>query len=505
MKKTVCILAVAAIMAGGCRGDNEKNFLTMMPFEFFEAVSHIPRTSGNEQAISDYLAGFGRSLGLEVLQDDALNVFIRKNGTAGREHEPPVILQAHMDMVGEKNASSPHNFLTDPLKLIVQGDRVTADGTTLGADNAAGIAYIMAVLASSDISHPPIEALITTDEESGMTGAVSFDVSLFNGRRFINLDSEDEGFFTVSSAASADVDITVPVETSNLPEGFVSYTLMVKGLTGGHSGSDIDKGLANANVLMGQLLQELGRADGASGASVAVSSIDGGSLRNAIPRESTAVISFAGQNEQIVRSIIAAAESAFKSAYPNDSNLSITLEQTDMASGVLSASSLQRVLDCIERTPNGVLSMSPDIEGLVQTSNNLGVITTSANTVTMLNFPRSSSVVEQVQTQDSLRLLAGSIGAEAVVYNENPAWPFMPDSPMRDTMTEVYTSLYGTEPIIEAVHAGLECSIFAEKMPDCEFISIGPDIRAAHSPDEWMSLSSFNRVYEYLVKVLEEL
>ena len=504
MKKIVYILAVAMVIAAGC-SNNEKDSQIIRPFEFFEAVSLIPRTSGNERAISDYLAEFGRSLGLEVFQDDALNVLIRKNGTEGREHEPPVILQAHMDMVGEKNIDSRHDFLTDPLKLIVQGDRVTADGTTLGADNAAGLAYIMAVLASADISHPPIEALITTDEEEGMSGAFFFDVSLLNGRRFINLDSEDEGVFTVSSAASADVDIILPVEISDLPDGFVSYILMVKGLTGGHSGTDIDKGLANANVLMGQLLRELGGANSAGGAGAAVSSINGGSLRNAIPRENAAVISFTEQNLQTVQSIISQAEAAFKSAYPNDANLEISLTLTQTPSGVLSGSSLQRLLNCIELTPNGVLSMSPDIEGLVQTSNNLGVITTSANMVTMLNFPRSSSVGEMEQTLNRLRSLAASVGAEALVYNENPAWPFMPDSPLRDTMAEVYTALYGTEPIIEAVHAGLECSVFAEKMPDGEFISIGPDIRAAHSPDEWMSLSSFNRVYEYLVRLLGEL
>ena len=499
MKKIILSITAAAIMLAGCSSVSKMDFTAMTPFEFFGAVSQIPRTSGNEQAVSGYLADFGRKLGLEVIQDGALNVFIRKNGAPGRENEPPVILQAHMDMVGGKTAGSNHDFLKDPIKLIIQGDRVTADGTTLGADNGAGLAYIMAILASSDISHPPIEALITTDEEQGMTGSEFFDVSLFNGRRFINLDSEEEGVFTVSSAASADVDIIVPVETLPMPLGFASYMLMIKELTGGHSGVDIDKGLANANVLMGRLLQELG------GAGAAVSSINGGSQRNAIPRESAALISFSKNNMQTVQSIISRAEAAFKSAYPNDNNLEITLELTQAPQSVLSAGSLQRVLDGIMRTPNGVLSMNPDIEWLVQTSNNLGIVNTSPNTVTMLNMPRSSSVGEQAETLDKLRSLAGSIGAEAVIGSENPAWPLRVDSPLRNKMAEVFMGLYGAEPSIKAVHAGLECAVFAEKMPDGDFISIGPDISGAHSPDEWMSISSFNRVYEYLVRLLEKL
>ena len=503
MKKFVFVAVLAAVMTAGCRSNNEKDFLSMAPFEFFEAVSLIPRTSGNEKAISDYLADFGRSLGLEVIQDDVLNVFIRKNGTAGRENEPPVILQAHMDMVGEKNASSSHDFIKDPIRLIIQDDRVSADGTTLGADNAAGLAYIMAVLASQDISHPPIEAIITTDEEAGMKGAISFDVGLLRGRRFINLDSEDEGIFTVSSAASADVDIKVPIENIAMPEGFASYTLMIKGLIGGHSGVDIDKGFANANLLMGQLLRRLSQELGSTG--VAVSSISGGSLRNAIPRESTAVISFADNNVQRVQAVISAAQAEFKSAYSHDANLEITLESAQAPAQVFNAASLQRVLDGIEQTPNGVISMSPDIEWLVQTSNNLGVITSSLDSVAMLSFPRSSSVEEQAQTLDRLRSLADSIGSEISISNENPAWPFNPNSPMLDKMTELFITMYGKEPSIEAVHAGLECAAFAEGMPDGEFISIGPDIRGAHSPDEWMSISSFNRVYEYLLKVLQEL
>ena len=485
------------------RSSNEMDFLSMTPFEFFQDISKIPRTSGNEQAISNYLADFGRRLGLEVIQDETLNVFIRKNGSSGREYEPPVILQAHIDMVGEKNSSSPHDFLNDPLKLLIQDDRVTADGTTLGADNGAGVAYIMAILASRNISHPPIEALITTDEEQGMTGAMFFDVSHFNGRRLINLDSEDEGIFTVSSAASADADIIVTVEYLPLPAGFSSYILMIKGLTGGHSGADIHLGLANANILMGRLLEQMSRELG--GEAFTVSSINGGAQRNAIPRENTAIISFAGNNLQNIRSIISRAENEFISEYPHDINLEISLELTETSQRVLSSSSLQMVLNGIAGTPNGVLYMSPEIEWLVQTSNNLGVIVTSSNTVTMLNFPRSSSIIEMAESLDKLRSLANTIGAQVVIANENPAWPFKPDSLLLYKMVEVFVNLYGREPSIEAVHAGLECAAFAEKMPDGDFISIGPDVRYVHSPDEWMSISSFNRVYEYLVKVLEEI
>ena len=478
---------------------NDNGELADTAFAYFLEISKIPRGSGNEKAVSDYLKSFGEERGFETVQDDYLNILIKKPGSKGRENEPPVILQAHMDMVCEKNQGSEHDFLKDPIIPVTDGDWVKANGTTLGADNGAGLAMILAVLDLKNISHPPIEAVITTEEETTSAGVIGFDASLLSGRRLINIDSEEEGIFTVSSAAGTVADITIPIKTEAVPAGFTSYKLTVKGLTGGHSGTDIHKNLANANILMGRLLKALNN--------VYVSSINGGSARNAIPRECTAVISL--NDLDLVKALVEKMELNFKSEFALDVNLTITLEETAHAADALSGDSLESVLDGILKMPNGALVMSPDIDGLVQTSNNLGVIVTNADekAIILMCFVRSSSLSDLKDIEDSIQSLAGSlgVGVKAEIENIAPAWPYKADSPLRDKMAEIFKEMYGEEPLIEAVHAGLECADFALKMPDCDIISIGPDISGAHSPDERLSLPSFYRTFDFLVRVLEQI
>ena len=469
-------------------------------FGYFIEISKVPRGSGNMQAISDFIKSFGEDRGFETVQDEILNVLIKKPGSAGRENEPPIILQAHMDMVCEKNRGVEHDFLKDPIIPVIDGDWVKANGTTLGADNGAGLAIILAILDADGSTHPPIEALLTVDEETTMDGALKFDAKLLSGNRLINLDNEEDGRLVVSCAAADSAAVTLPIETVAVPHGFTAYKLTVKGLTGGHSGMDIHRGLANASILAARLLARLFKDADAT----AVSGINGGSAVNAIPRECTAVILFADKDLKDAQAIIDNYSEISKSEYPEEKDLKITLEKTEAPQTVFSGDSLQKVMDCVLRMPNGALVMSPDIEGLTQTSNNLGVIKTEGGAVTLTCFARSSNLAEQAETLEAIKSLAESVGAGSEFANTAPAWPYRPDSPLRDKMAVVFKEQYGRAPAIVAIHAGLECAIFAEKMPDCDMISIGPDIRGLHSPDERMSLSSFYRTLDFVVKVLEQ-
>ena len=493
----VLISAYAAVTGACAATPKFEHPLAGEAFAYFLEALKIPRGSGNERAISDYLAAFAKERQLDVVQDEALNVLIRKPGSSGRENEPPLILQAHMDIVCESNEGTEHDFLKDPIIPVIEGDWIRAEGTTLGADDASGLSIIMAVLASNKLSHPPIEAVITTEEETTMGGAVAFDVSLLEGKRFINLDYEDEGIFCVSCASTTAVVMSIPIVYEPAPKGYVTYALMVKGLEGGHSGVDIDKGRANANILMARILNELK-------GKIRLTSIDGGAQNNSITRENKAVISFAGDSLAEIESFVAQTEKNLKAEYPFDEDLTITLSKTE-AKDVMTVDSAQKVIAGILFTPFGVLSMSPHIEGLVQTSNNLGIIETEGDMVKLSSLLRSSSITEQDFVIEKFELLTSVLDVKVKIDKESPPWAFKENSPLRDKMLEVFKEFYGREPQVAAVHAGLECAIFAQKIPDGEFVAYGPDIRYAHSPDEKMSLSSFDRTCGYIARLLEGL
>ena len=481
----------------GDSGPSFENMIARYAYNFFCEILKIPHGSGNEKALSDYLMVFAEKRGMDAVQDESLNVLIRKPGSYRRENEPPVVLQAHMDMVCEKNEGIRHDFLKDPIVSITSGDYVKAVGTTLGADNAGGLSLIMAVLAFFNLSHPPIEALITTGEETTMGGASNFDVSRLLGKRFINLDSDIEGVFTVSSASATEICVSIPVEYDASPEGFAAYKLTVRGLTGGHSGIDINKARANANVLAARILSRL--------ENVRVASIDGGSQKNAIPRECTVVISFADRDFAQIKAAVEQMERELKNEYPFDKGLAVKLEKTGTSQNKLSFDSQQTVISAILLMPDGVLSMSPHIKDLVQTSNNLGIVKTDGKKVKLTSFFRSSNVAEQDAAIVKLSRRMESLCAGTEVKKQSPPWEYKEKSPLRDAMTAVFKEYYGKDPAISAIHAGLECAIFAQKIPDGDFISIGIDITDAHSPDEKMRIPSFDRTAGYLVRILEKL
>ena len=473
-----------------------KDFAELALGCFFE-ISKIPRGSGNERAASDFLVEFAERHGCEAVQDEYFNVLVRKPGSVGRENEPAVILQNHIDMVCEKNAGTEHDFLKDPIIPIIDGDWVFARGTTLGADNGAGMAAAMAVIASTDISHPPIEAVFTTDEEVGMIGAANFDAALLKGNRLINLDSGADAAVTVGCAASADVDITIPIKKQSFPANHTALELTVKGLVGGHSGVDIHKGFANANVLMARLLKDLFDYNG-----IFLSTINGGAQRNAIPRECFAIIAC---KEDHLDTVIQAAESletTFRAEFPKEPDLTIIVNPSETGSHVMTAETFGKILNFITTAPNGVLAMSAHIDGLVQTSTNQGVVITGENDVKILIFPRSSSSTEQAETISKYLTLAESLDIKARALNEKPPWEYREESPLRDIAADILCEIYGSKPEIMAIHAGLECGIFLEKIPGADAIALGPLILGAHSPDEKMSLVSFNNICEFLVRIL---
>ena len=464
-------------------------------FAYFNELLKIPRGSHNEQAVSDFLVSFGKDLGLEVVQDESLNVVIRKPGSEGREDEEPIILQAHMDMVCEKNEDVVHDFLVDPIIPIIEGGWITADGTTLGADNGAGLSVIMAALASDTLSHPPIEALFTTNEEDGMDGAAHFDAANLKGRRLINMDSETEGTFCISSASAIRVTAVVPIVKEAAPAGLATYKLDVKGLLGGHSGVDINRGRANANIVLARVLYALG--------DINLVSFEGGSAENAIPRESHATVMFSEVDRSAFEEAIDQQVSELKAAYPDDAGLQVTLTPTDAADQAMSSELSSRIINAIADMPNGMYTMSPSIADLVQTSSNLGVIEMDGDEITLVMKLRSSSDEDGEALKDLIVAHAQSDGAKTEVEYQYPSWEFREVSPLRDHIQEVYLDLYGTESKTEAVHAGLETAFFAQKMPDADLISIGMDVFDVHTPDERMDLSSYDRTGAFLFRILE--
>jgi dipeptidase D len=483
---------------------NDYSALQKEAYKYFCQLLQIPHASGDEQAISDYLVEFANAHGLEVIQDEVLNVLIKKPGSLGREAEQPVILQGHMDMVYTKNDDSDHRYAIDPIIPYLDGDWIKSGvGTSLGADNGGGLSIIMAILAADNLSHPPLEAIITVEEETSWIGVDNFDTSLLKGKRFINMDG-DETTLIVSSAGSAYAFIDIPFEYKSIPPDLATYKLSVKGLKGGHSGVDIEKGRANANILMAQLLKAL--ADEA----IYLADIDGGEARNAIPRLCTATIAFAESDLHKVESIVAQMEAVFINANPVDEGLVLTLEKTEAATKVIGKDTLLTLIECILKTPNGVQKMDPNIEGFVQTSNNLGLIyiytdDDFGDTLELANMIRSSLEEDLDMMVEKMNLLGEIPGVIVFAGLSSLPWEYKEDSPLRDTMVSVYKNMYGKAPIVAGVHAGLECAVFALNMPDGDFISMGPEIVDGHSPDERMSLASFNRTCVYLVRILENL
>ena len=471
-------------------------------FYHFNEISKIPRGSGNERQISDYLINFGRGLGLECIQDNALNVIIKKPATKGYEKAPVVIIQGHMDMVCEKNGDKIHDFMKDPIKLIVKGDYIYADGTTLGGDDGIAVAYAMALLEENTIEHPALEILITTDEETGMTGAMAVQPHYLNGKIVLNLDSEEEGKLWVSCAGGIRTQSTLPIEWINKKANTKEYTLQIKGLKGGHSGADIHLGKGNSNKLMGRLLMEIKNE-----VDFNLVSLNGGSKDNAIPREAEAVISINESKEkELIQIKTKICEDLKREFGKKDSELRIfVLENEDKVEKAFSDETTAKAIKLSYLYPNGINTVSSEIEGLTESSTNLGVVITNENDIEYHSAVRSSVFSLKQEIVERNKCLTEILGGTFTTNAGYPEWPYKIDSKIREICKEVYSKMYGKEADVVAIHAGLECGLFKEKLGDLDMISFGPDIIDIHTPNEHMSIASACRCFDYLLEVLKEI
>ncbi|MBC7874832.1 MAG: aminoacyl-histidine dipeptidase, partial [Ferruginibacter sp.] len=445
----------------------------------FADLNAVPRPSKKEQRVIEFIRSFGESLKLDTQVDETGNVIIKKPATKGMEDRVTVVLQSHLDMVHQKNTGTDFDFDKQGIDMVVEGDWVKAKGTTLGADNGIGVAAIMTVLAASDIPHPALEALFTIDEETGMTGALSLKGGLLDGKIMLNLDTEEDNELTIGCAGGIDVTCTGNYEQVTQKEG-TAFRISIKGLTGGHSGVDIHKGRANANKLMNRLLFKLS-GDFAAG----IAMIDGGSLRNAIPRESVADIVVSQNNEGALKAAVLEYNTIIKAEYSfTDPGLTVTLENTATASKVLPGDFQYKLLRSIYSCPNGIYRMSPDIPGLVQSSNNVARVLVKEGSYSVQCLTRSSVDTEKTDLADAITSAFELAGADVRYSGDYPGWKPQPGSPVVKLMSDLYQELYKEPAHVDAVHAGLECGIIGSHYPAMQMISFGPNIYGAHSPDE---------------------
>ena len=467
-------------------------------FYYFEELCKIPHGSGNTKQISDYLVSFAKEHGLEYVQDEMNNVVIYKPATEGYEDAPAVILQGHMDMVCEKRPDVDHDFTKDPLNISVKDGYVTANGTTLGGDDGIAVAYGLALLESTELAHPALEVLITVDEEIGLLGAEGFDCSALKGKRLINLDSEAEGSLWISCAGGLSGISTIPVQRVEAEdqEAAVKST----GLMGGHSGAEIDKKRANANVLMGRFLYTLQKE-----AAYEIISLAGGQKDNAITREADAELLVEDVNA--VKACAEKVQKGFREEYAGTDE-GITIEITDLGASsarVLHPTSREKVLFFLMEVPFGIQKMSGSIDGLVETSTNIGIVKLGEDEFLGSSSVRSSVEAAGAALSDKICYLTEFLGGDYTVQGAYPAWEYRKDSPLRDQMVEVYEEMYGEKPNVVAIHAGLECGLFYKKIEGLDCVSLGPNMKDIHTSEEVLDIASTERVWKYLVKVLESL
>lgn len=468
----------------------------------FADLNAVPRPSKKEERVIQFMVDFGKSLLLSTEVDKIGNVIIKKRGQAGLESAPPVIMQSHLDMVHQKNGDTVFDFDTQGIDMFVDGDWLKAKGTTLGADNGIGVAAIMALLSSTDIPHPPIEAMFTIDEETGMTGAMQLDPSFYTGKTLLNLDTEDDDELSIGCAGGIDTNTSYDYSTMEMKEEHVLYKLTMKGLNGGHSGMDIDKGLGNANKLLNRILYTL-----KSKVNMTLVEFDGGSLRNAIPREASCSVAVlktdAASFEKEFADIANVIKVEFKSLEPN---AVITLENKGVASGeVMTIEDFTKITNTIYALHNGVFRMSPDIDGLVETSSSLARVIVKEGKFITQSLQRSSVESTKDDVANTIRASFENMGATVVQTGDYPGWQPNPNSPILTIMKDLYVEMFKEEPQVKACHAGLECGILGKHLPDVDMISFGPNIRGAHSPDEKVQISSVQKFWKYLLAALAQM
>ncbi len=464
----------------------------------FADLNAVPRPSKKEERVIVFMVEFGKSLGLETKTDRIGNIIIKKPATQGMEDRKTVILQSHVDMVHQKNADTVFDFDTEGIKMFVDGDWVKAEGTTLGADNGIGVATIMALLSSSNIPHPALEAMFTVDEETGMTGAIELEGGNFSGEILLNLDTEDDDELSIGCAGGIDTNTKYTYQTTAIKEGFELYTISIRGLMGGHSGMDIHLGRGNANKLMNRILYHL-----LSTIEYQLISVDGGSLRNAIPRESTAVIAITKEGGVYLAHEIDRIKNDLMDEFKSiEKDMVISLVKGGEGETAMPQEDLIKVLNAIYAVPNGVFRMSPDIAGLVETSSSLARIIIKDGSFITQSLQRSSVESSKGDVANAIRAAFESIGAAVVQNGDYPGWQPKPDSEILTIMRDLYVKSFNEEPQVKACHAGLECGILGKHLPGVEMISFGPNIRGAHSPDEKVQISSVQKFWDYLLDTL---
>jgi dipeptidase D len=471
-------------------------------WKHFAEFLKIPHCSGNEKALGDYIIAFAKSRGLEWKRDDVGNVVISKHGSPGHEDSDGVILQGHLDMVCEKNSDVSHDFSKDPINARMEGEWIQAEGTTLGADNGVGACAALAVMEDDTLVHPPIECLFTVDEETGLTGATKIQPGFLKGTKLLNLDSEDEGEFTIGCAGGADTLISLPLQKENVESG-EGYNIKLSGFRGGHSGIDINQGRANAIKMLARILWQASSAE----IPFRLASIEGGNLRNAIPREAWASVilepsqtgrfsDFCQEAFQKIREEYAAVEKEAASI----------LEKLDEPPKIaLSPDSQDKLINLLFTLPHGVISMHPEMEGLVETSTNLAVIRTREGNAEIICSTRSSVASALQATRDILVAIGSLVNANIVLEEGYPGWTPNLQSPLLQTMKDIYKKTFDKDAHVAAVHAGLECGIIGEKFPGMDMISFGPTIEHPHSPDERVHIGSVEKFWTFLTNVLSEL
>ena len=468
-------------------------------FGYFEDICKIPHGSGNMDKISQFCVDFAKEHGLEYIQDDMKNVIIIKDATPGYEEVEPLILQGHLDMVCEKRPDKEKDFLTEGIDVCTDGENIWADGTTLGGDNGIAVAYGLALLADKELQHPRLEVVLTVDEETGLYGAEAIDMSILKGKKLINLDSEEEGIFTVGCAGGLTLACDIPMFTEEA-DGEV-YELKVTGLLGGHSGAEIHKGRGNSNVILGRVLLAIGQKIGFE-----IIKMEGGSKDNAIPRNSVAEILVGAEDVKKLEELVKEQEAILKNEFhASDAGVALELAAKGMATvEVLDATSKVSALHALNNIPNGIQAYSMDIEGLVETSLNMGIMTQDSESLKMSFAVRSSIESAKHYLTDRVLLFVDMLGGNCEIKGDYPGWAYNPKSDLRETFIKVYREMYASEPVVEAIHAGLECGLFTKKIDGLDSISIGPNMHNVHTSEETLEVGSVQRTWEFLCRVIAQ-
>ena len=474
-------------------------------FHYFAEISKIPRASKKEKEISDWLVKFAKERKLKVIQDEHYNVIIKKKATEGYEDFSPLILQGHMDMVWEKNKDTEFDFSTQGIELVIDGDFLKANGTTLGADNGIAVAYALAILDSDDIKHPALEVVITTDEEDGMSGVVNLDFDEFDGKTLINLDTEEYGEVYVSSAGGTRTEAKFIFETKKIGNGYTPISIEVKGLSGGHSGAEIHKNLGNSIKILSEVLYHLSKRY-----EMSLIHIDGGGKVNAIPREAVAEIAVKLDGDSIdeLKKLAGLAfENILKDFKVSDKSPILAIEKIEEKNLGISLGDTLNIINFLHEVPNGVLEMSKHIEGLVETSINIGFISTEivdGNVkIRIKSLARSMANDPLNKLVEEVTDLTRKHDANIKIAASNPSWEYKEDSKIRELIAKSFKEITGNEPVIKAIHAGLECGVFTQNIKDVDVVSIGPNIYGAHTPEERMDIKSVGETWEWLLKILE--